>query len=189
MKNITKITCAVAMSLVLINSSKAAIRPYAGLDVSTTKVESESSMKVTSGLTGGIKINLSEKIFIAPEIYYNFANKYYDYSETDTDYSYAEKLNNLYGARVHFGYNFNEKFSTSVFGGVGFFNGEAKEHDKGDVDNSKTTDNQGLLAGFSFGYNITENLEAKLNYEYQKIDHADWDERNHQFKFGINYNF
>ena len=74
-------------------------------------------------------------------------------------------------------------------GGVGFFKWEFEENYLGNIWSEKSTDTQGLLLGFGLGYNINENFEVKFNYEYQKVDHHDFDDKYHQYKIGLNYNF
>lgn len=160
------------------------IKPYVGLGLGETKVESESSIETILELNTGLKFNINEKMFITTEAYFNPVNEILD-EKFDTDTN--EKFLNKYGARLNLGYNIDENFNTLFSLGVGFF--QSKYEDITNDETSKTTDTQGLLLGLGFGYHIDENIEAKFNYEYQKVDHNDWDSKFHQFRLGLAYNF
>ena len=125
-----------------------------------------------------------------------------DEKKSDTGWGddYSLKINNFFGGRVNFGYNFLENFSGFVFVGLNYINIEGEYNDPGFAYSKKTENKIAPSIGLGLAFSPVKNIETKLSYEYKSFsfDHdiygdgsyelkGDYDV--HSIRLGVNYLF
>lgn len=183
------------------------IKPYVGLDAGYNKMDvkdveydgKSDSKKFNYGLNAGVKFELENNLFASAELYYRLG-KLADLSESGVDPDpyigeYARKLEikNTFGAKLYFGYEFNDKLNAFVSFGLNRMNLESKYEDE--YYYAKYTNNKFAPSyGLGVSYKIIDSLEAKLSYEY--LDYKISEElsesvkfNTHSIRLGVNYLF
>ena len=174
------------------------IKPYVGLDAGYNKMDTKDSWwdKKTSkefnyGLNAGAKFELENNLFAGAELYYRLG-KLVDYKYSDPYEDVSLEIKNTFGAKLYFGYEFNDKLNAFASFGLNRMNYEYKYD--GFFGYEKDTDDRFAPSyGFGVSYQVIDNLEARLSYEFldyevkfygntEKLDA-------HSIRLGVNYLF
>ena len=166
---------------------------YTGTTISNSCVEhiGFDKGKVMLELKFGFKINLTQKIFIGNEVYYNFKETPYINLDLNTNYKSLKLIDNKYGSRFVIGFNITKNFNISALFGVGKLQY---------VDRMQRIKNDGAsIAGLNIGYKLNQNLGLNIGYEEQVLNNVAIVHHIHgninsgisiyQIKFGIIYSF
>lgn len=210
------------------------IKPYVGLDVAYNSMDTKDikdldtnfyfniknkSNKANFGLNAGAKFDFSNNMFLNTELYYrmgklvdlsgNFQEDYAGYRTIEKE---EFEVENNFGAKLYFGYEFNDKLNAFISFGLNRMEMEYKfstndiEISSGDLLYSafaKYTNKKFVPSyGFGVAYNFTKNIEARLSYEFinyktdfkyvnnnYDIEKSSINLNTHSFRLGVNYLF
>ncbi len=117
----------------------------------------------------GYKISMNEKLFFAPEIFYDYLNnKASDFfAEQQNAHSDRIHLYSRYGAKLNIGYNILPKFSLFTNAGLANLRYEVKWNSSGD---SRADYKIAPVYGFGASYDLANNLALRVSYDRQKFN-------------------
>ena len=196
------LTTALVLGALYGTANATEIKPYVGLDAGYNKMDvndaeydgKSDSKKFNYGLNAGVKFELENNLFASAELYYRLG-KLVDLSESgvDSDPSIGEYVNkleikNTFGAKLYFGYEFNDQLNAFASFGLNRMNFESKYDN--DIELDKYTNNKFAPSyGLGVSYKIIDNLEARLSYEFLDYDIKDATFNAHSIRLGVNYLF
>jgi opacity protein-like surface antigen len=131
--------------------------PYVGLDFTFSGVEHRHAADndgVGLGLSLGYKSFVTDKVFLAPEVFY-------DYLDTPVVYRL--------GAKVNLGYKFDQKFSGFV--NVGVTNNSYDDSRPGSQASYDASANRvAVLYGAGVSYDLNRDWALRGSYDWQRFD-------------------
>ena len=182
------------------------IKPYVGLDAGYNMMDvkdfefdgKDDSKKFNYGLNAGAKFNFENNLFAGAELYYRLG-KLADVSESGTyswgeDYTRKLEIKNTFGAKIYFGYRFNDKLNAFASFALNRMELEYNYEDTEPSYMKYTNEKFAPSYGLGVSYQIIDNLEARLSYEYinYKVDEdlIEATKLNTQsIRLGVNYLF
>lgn len=137
--------------------SSAQGRPYAGLDLTFVNVDHKNNASDNDGVGFGLSLGYkipSDKLFIAPEIFY-------DYLDTSVVYRL--------GAKVNIGYEFTPKVSGFVNLGVAN-SGYDDTSPSSRSSYSSSANKMSMIYGVGIAYNLNHDWAVRASYDIQKFN-------------------
>lgn len=189
MKNIRLLTVASVLSTVIATNAIAGGKHSVGVNGSYYKMKTELrttnreliNTEEKSAGTGGMGMSYKysytpkalEKFFIAPEIFYDYAELDISGNAFTTSDSSKEnvELRPTYGAKLNVGYHINNKHDVYVGAGVQNFDYKITWTDSTiDYYRYKSDSELGLVVGVGYNYNVNDDLSLGLEANMSSID-------------------
>lgn len=120
----------------------------------------------------GYKISANNKIFFAPEIFYDHLNNKVQDFFAEQQNAPSDRINiySRYGAKLNIGYNILPKFALFVNAGLANIRYEVKWDSVG---NSRADYKIAPVYGFGASYDLADNFALRASYDRQKFN-AQW---------------